>query len=56
LIREIFRKTPPLSFEPGVDLVVIPKRELFDASYSALETDFRGTLKRCAARVPREAR
>ena len=56
LIREVFRQTTPIPSEPGLDLVVIPKRELFNASYSSLETDFRGTLKRCAARVPREAR
>ena len=54
LIREVFRKTSPPPSGPGLDLVVIPKRELFDASYPGLEIDFRGTLKRCAARVPRD--
>jgi hypothetical protein len=32
--------------------VVIPRRELFDAAYSSLESDFRGALERGAARLP----
>jgi ribonuclease P protein component len=52
LIREVFRRTTSLAGGPGVDIVVIPRRELFDAAYSSLEIDFRGTLKRCAARLP----
>jgi hypothetical protein len=35
-----------------VDVVVIPRRELFDAAYEDFEADFRNTLKRCAARLP----
>lgn len=52
LIREMFRHAslPPAGL--GLDFVVIPRRELFDAAYSTLESDFRGTLKRCAARLP----
>jgi ribonuclease P protein component len=52
LIRQIFRQTRGLPAEPAVDVVVIPRRELFDAAYSSLESDFRGTLQRCAARLP----
>src|SRR6476660_1323213 len=52
LIRQIFRQTPALPVRPGIDVVVIPRRELFDAAYSSLESDFRGTLERCAARLP----
>jgi ribonuclease P protein component len=52
LIRQIFRQTRGLPAAPPVDVVVIPRRELFDAAYSSLESDFRGTLKRCAARLP----
>lgn len=51
LIRELFRR----SHQPqgkGFDLVVIPRRELFDAEYASLEADFRLALKRAAARVP----
>jgi ribonuclease P protein component len=54
LIREIFRQTP-LPSEQGVDIVVIPRRELFDAAYSSLESDFRTTLRRSVARQTRSA-
>lgn len=52
LIREVFRRTQPLPGRHGVDVVVIPRRELFDAAYSSLESDFRVALERCAARLP----
>jgi ribonuclease P protein component len=52
LIRQIFRQTESLPARPCLDVVVIPRRELFDAAYSSLESDFRGTLARCAARLP----
>ena len=55
LIREIFRLSPPLPVRQGVDVVVIPRRELFDAAYSSLESDFRVALTRCAARLPMPA-
>jgi ribonuclease P protein component len=50
LIREVFRR----SYAPkiGIDVLVIPRRELFDAAYAEFEADFRSTLKRCAARLP----
>jgi ribonuclease P protein component len=51
LIREIFRRTHTMTSR-GVDVVVIPRREVFDAPYSSLESDFRGALERGAARVP----
>ena len=49
LIREIFRRHQPLPGGLGVDLVVIPRRELFDAPFSDLERDFRAALatRRC---------
>jgi ribonuclease P protein component len=47
LIREIFRQTAL----PGVDVVVIPRRELFDAAYSSLERDFRTALQRGLPRI-----
>jgi len=50
LIREVFRRG--VQPGPSVDVVVIPRRELFDAPYSSLETDFRTTFERCAARLP----
>jgi ribonuclease P protein component len=52
LIREIFRLTPSVPGRPGVDVVVIPRRELFDAAYSSLESDFRAALTRSVARLP----
>ena len=51
LIRDIFRRTGALPSR-AVDVVVIPRREVFDASYSSLASDFRGALERGAARVP----
>jgi ribonuclease P protein component len=55
LIREVFRHTSLPAMLRGIDVVVIPRRELFDAPYASLETDFRGALKRCAARLPDDA-
>lgn len=52
LIREVFRHTAPLPSGRGCDVVVIPRRELFDAAYTSLESDFRVALERCAARLP----
>ena len=53
LIREIFRRSVPRAGGPALDLVVIPRRELFDAAYSALQADFRSVLRRCAGKLPR---
>jgi ribonuclease P protein component len=51
LIREAFRQNVPPS-APPVDVVVIPRRELFDATYTALVADFRNVWRRCSARLP----
>jgi ribonuclease P protein component len=51
LIREVFRRSDLLPPGKGLDVVVIPRRELFDAVYSSLESDFRSTVRRCAARL-----
>jgi len=51
LIREVFRRSDLLPSGKGLDVVVIPRRELFDAAYSSLESDFRDTFRRCAARL-----
>jgi ribonuclease P protein component len=51
LIREVFRRSDLLPPGKGLDVVVIPRRELFDAAYSSLESDFRATFRRCAARL-----
>lgn len=47
LIREVFRHNKSA---PGFDVVVVPKREFFTASQSALETEYRTTLTRCLRR------
>jgi len=43
LIREIFRRNKIAS---GFDIVVIPKRELLDASLTVLEADYRTLIER----------
>lgn len=43
LIREVFRRNKVAS---GFDVVVIPKRELIDASLSVLEADYRTLVER----------
>jgi hypothetical protein len=35
-----------------MDVVVIPRRELFDAAFADFEADFRMALTRSAARLP----
>jgi ribonuclease P protein component len=47
LIREVFRRN---KLAPGIDVVVIPKRELLDASLTAIEIEFRQTLDRSLRR------
>jgi ribonuclease P protein component len=51
LIREVFRRSDLLPPGKGLDVVVIPRRELFDAVYSSLESDFRSTVRRGSARL-----
>lgn len=56
LIREVFRLNQPLP-GAGVDLVVIPRRELFNAPFTDIDGDFRAAWRRAAARLPaRDAR
>jgi ribonuclease P protein component len=50
LIREVFRRSA--TQERGMDVVVIPRRELFGAAFTDFEADFRNVLKRGAARLP----
>ena len=46
LIREVFRRN---KIAAGYDVVVVPKRELLDASLTALEADYRNNLRRAGA-------
>ena len=43
LIREVFRRN---KIAAGFDVVVIPKRELLDASLNVLEADYRSAIDR----------
>ena len=43
LIREVFRRN---KIAPGFDVVVIPKRDLLDASLSEIEADYRALIER----------
>jgi ribonuclease P protein component len=43
LVRELFRHNKPAG---GLDLVVVPRREMLDAPYSSLEAEFRALLDR----------
>jgi len=47
LIREVFRRNKPAA---GIDIVIVPKRELLDASLTAIEIEFRQTLDRSLRR------
>ena len=50
LIREVFRRN---KLAPGFDVVVVPKREMLDASLTAVENEFRHTLERSLRRGSR---
>ena len=43
LIREVFRNN---NIAPGFDVVVVPKREMLDATLTVLEADYRDSLER----------
>ena len=55
LIREVFRQHPPRAGR-AVDVLVIPRRELFDAAFSHIEDDFQTACRRAAARLAGGAR
>jgi ribonuclease P protein component len=43
LARELFRRLKPPA---GLDVVVVPRREMLDAPFSSLEADYASTLAR----------
>ena len=43
LVRELFRAYKPLS---DIDLIVVPRREIVDATWSTIEADYRAALLR----------
>src|SRR5688500_3652678 len=42
LAREIFRRNKPVE---GLDVVVVPRREMLDALFTSLEADYRAALQ-----------
>lgn len=56
LIREMFRRIIPAGPGRGVDLVVIPRRELLSAPFEALLHDLRGIWRRASGRLADHAR
>jgi ribonuclease P protein component len=44
LAREIFRRHKVVA---GLDVVVVPRREMLDAPFANLEADYLSTLQRC---------
>lgn len=53
LIREVFRRN---KIAGGFDIVVVPKRELLQASLTILEADYRAILERQLERARRTGR
>lgn len=51
LVREVFRRHKPAA---GLDIVVIPRREMLDADYQRVEADYVAVLAR-RSRKPRGA-
>lgn len=49
LVRELFRHNKPRT---ATDVVVVPRREILDAPFECIETEFRSLLSRRAARQP----
>jgi ribonuclease P protein component len=45
LVRELFRNRKPLT---GIDLVVIPRREMVGATWQNIEAEYRAALERFA--------
>lgn len=43
LTREVFRRN---KIAEGIDVVVVPRREMLDASFSSLDADYRDLLAR----------
>ena len=43
LVRELFRRSKVAA---GVDIIVVPRREMLDAPFTSLETDYHAALAR----------
>ena len=49
LAREVFRRRKVAA---GLDIVVVPRREMLDAPFASLEADYHAALERCACARP----
>lgn len=56
LMREVFRKNPQVGTGPAIDVVMIPRREFFEADLASLEQDFRSAFRRSTSRAARDGR
>jgi ribonuclease P protein component len=56
LMRELFRRHVPDGAGVAADLVIMPRREFFQADFTALEHDFRSILRRSITRPARDVR
>ena len=52
LAREVFRRHKVAA---GLDIVVVPRREMLDAPFDSLAADYNTTLERCRRARPRAA-
>jgi ribonuclease P protein component len=50
LAREVFRRHKVAA---GLDIVVVPRREMLDAPFDSLEADYHNTVERCRRARPR---
>jgi ribonuclease P protein component len=53
LARELFRRRKVAA---GLDIVLVPRREMLDAPFASLELDYHATLERCAREGVRAGR
>lgn len=53
LARELFRRLKPPA---GLDVIVVPRREMLDAPFASLEADYTSTLARRDREKPHSAR
>ena len=53
LAREVFRRRKVAT---GLDIVIVPRREMLDAPFTSLEADYHSTLERCGREGVRAGR
>jgi len=53
LAREVFRRH---KMAAGLDIVIVPRREMLDAPFASLEADYHAALERSGRQSPRASR